>query len=54
MKREIRLLEKWLISGRYVLVRAYSRMVELHPLLAIVVVSMREKFIFSLLTSVST
>lgn len=39
-----------LISGRFVLVQAYSRMAERHLLLAIVAVSMTGTFIISLLT----
>lgn len=54
MKSSIRLLGMWLISGRCVLVLAYSRMVGHHLLPAIEAVSIIGKSTFSLLTGVST
>ena len=44
---------KWLISGRCILVRAYSRMAERHLLPVIVAVSTTDKLVISLLTGVS-
>lgn len=46
--------EIWLILGRCVPARAYSRMAERHLLLGAAVVSMTEKLDYSLLTCVST